>query len=95
MSAYQQHIISMDILDCRVGGEPVMRAYTPISSDDDLGIFDLVIKVKIPPPLVIKVKIPPPLVIKVKIPPPPCHQGQNTPPPSPRGVFLLISCQAQ
>lgn len=29
----------------RVDGEPVMRAYTPTSSDDDLGIFDLVIKV--------------------------------------------------
>lgn len=30
---------------CRVNGEPVMRAYTPTSSDDELGYFDLVIKV--------------------------------------------------
>ena len=29
----------------RVDGELVMRAYTPTSSDDDLGYFDLVIKV--------------------------------------------------
>lgn len=30
---------------CRVDGELVMRAYTPASSDDDLGYFDLVIRV--------------------------------------------------
>ena len=30
---------------CRVGGELVMRAYTPTSSDGELGYFDLVIKV--------------------------------------------------
>lgn len=31
---------------CRsVNGELVMRAYTPTSSDDELGYFDLVIKV--------------------------------------------------
>lgn len=29
----------------RVDGELVMRAYTPTSSDDDMGHFDLVIKV--------------------------------------------------
>ena len=32
-------------LCCRVDGELVMRAYTPTSSDDELGYFDLVIKV--------------------------------------------------
>ncbi len=34
--------------DChgrRVDGELVMRAYTPTSSDDDMGFFDLVVKV--------------------------------------------------
>lgn len=31
----------------RVDGETVMRAYTPTSSDDDLGYFDLVIKVSL------------------------------------------------
>lgn len=30
---------------CSINGELVMRAYTPASSDDDLGYFDLVIKV--------------------------------------------------
>lgn len=30
---------------CRIKGELVLRAYTPTSSDDDLGHFDLVIKV--------------------------------------------------
>jgi Oxidoreductase FAD-binding domain len=29
----------------RVNGDLVIRAYTPTSSDDDLGYFDLVIKV--------------------------------------------------
>ena len=36
--------------DCRgrrVDGELVMRAYTPTSSDDDTGFFDLVIKVRV------------------------------------------------
>lgn len=30
----------------RVDGELVMRAYTPTSSDDDMGYFDLVIKAR-------------------------------------------------
>ena len=30
---------------CRINDELVMRAYTPTSSDDELGHFDLVIKV--------------------------------------------------
>lgn len=30
----------------QVDGESVMRAYTPISSDDDLGKLDLLIKVR-------------------------------------------------
>lgn len=29
----------------KINGEPVMRAYTPTSSNDDLGYFDLVVKV--------------------------------------------------
>ena len=29
----------------RIDGEMVMRAYTPASSDDDLGYFDLVVKI--------------------------------------------------
>ena len=32
----------------RVDGELVMRAYTPTSSDDDMGYFDLVIKARLP-----------------------------------------------
>lgn len=32
-------------LYAKVNGETVMRAYTPSSSDDDLGVFDLVVKV--------------------------------------------------
>ena len=31
----------------RYDGETVMRAYTPTSSDDDLGYFDLVVKVRL------------------------------------------------
>ena len=31
--------------DAQEKGELVMRAYTPTSSDDDLGHFDLVVKV--------------------------------------------------
>ena len=34
----------------RVDGELVMRAYTPTSSDDDMGYFDLVIKARAPAP---------------------------------------------
>ena len=34
----------------RVDGELVMRAYTPTSSDDDMGYFDLVIKARAPVP---------------------------------------------
>ena len=33
------------LLAARVGGKLVMRAYTPTSSDDDVGYFDLVVKV--------------------------------------------------
>jgi hypothetical protein len=32
-------------LERRIDGELCMRAYTPTSSDDDMGYFDLVIKV--------------------------------------------------
>ena len=34
-----------------MGGELVMRAYTPTSSDDELGHFDLVIKARMRPML--------------------------------------------
>ena len=30
---------------CRVDGETVVRAYSPVSHNDDLGYFELVIKV--------------------------------------------------
>jgi len=36
-----QHIF----LSARIDGEPVVRAYTPVSSDDDEGFMDLVVKV--------------------------------------------------
>jgi ferredoxin-NADP reductase len=32
-------------LYANVGGESIMRAYTPTSSDDDIGHFDLVVKI--------------------------------------------------
>jgi hypothetical protein len=32
-------------ISAKVDGAPVMRAYTPASGDDELGYFDLVIKV--------------------------------------------------
>lgn len=36
-----QHIF----LTARINGELVIRAYTPVSSDDDKGFMDLVVKV--------------------------------------------------
>ncbi|XP_014250454.1 NADH-cytochrome b5 reductase 1 isoform X1 [Cimex lectularius] len=36
-----QHIF----LTAQIDGEPVIRSYTPVSSDDDLGYMDLVVKV--------------------------------------------------
>jgi len=36
----------MHLVPRRVNDELVMRAYTPTSSDDELGYFDLVIKVR-------------------------------------------------
>jgi len=36
-----QHIY----LSCRIDGEPVVRPYTPVSSDEDLGKVDLVVKI--------------------------------------------------
>jgi len=38
-----QHIF----LTARVNGEPVIKAYTPVSSDDDKGFMDLVVKVSV------------------------------------------------
>ena len=40
--------LSIGALLRRVDGELVMRAYTPTSSDDDMGYFDLVIKARAP-----------------------------------------------
>ncbi len=45
-----EHILGLPVgnhmlLAGRVDGKLVMRAYTPTSSDDDVGYFDLVIKV--------------------------------------------------
>ena len=39
-----QHIF----LTARVNGELVIKAYTPVSSDDDKGFMDLVVKVCAP-----------------------------------------------
>ncbi|CAD6239218.1 GSCOCG00008645001-RA-CDS [Cotesia congregata] len=44
------HVLGLPIgqhvhLNCQVNGELVIRAYTPVSSDDDLGFVDLVVKV--------------------------------------------------
>ena len=36
----------MSVWHCRVKGELVVRAYSPVSSDDDVGYFELVIKVR-------------------------------------------------
>lgn len=33
-------------LTARIGGEVVIRAYTPVSSDEDHGFVDLVVKVR-------------------------------------------------
>jgi len=33
-------------LTARINGELVIRAYTPVSSDDDEGFMDLVVKVR-------------------------------------------------
>jgi len=38
-----QHIF----LSARVNGELVIKAYTPVSSDDDKGFMDLVVKVRL------------------------------------------------
>ena len=34
-------------LTVRINGELVIRAYTPVSSDDDKGFMDLVVKVSV------------------------------------------------
>ena len=39
----QQHIS----IAAEIGGKEVVRSYTPTTSDDDLGHFDLLIKVRI------------------------------------------------
>ena len=45
-----QHSLGLPIgqhiyLTARINGEPVVRPYTPTSSDDEKGYFDLVLKV--------------------------------------------------
>lgn len=49
-----QHVLGLPVgkhmfLSATVDGKFVMRAYTPTSSDDEVGYFDLVIKVSAPP----------------------------------------------
>ena len=46
----EQHILGLPIgqhiyLSTRINGELVVRPYTPTSSDEDKGYFDLVLKV--------------------------------------------------
>lgn len=46
-----QHVLGLPIgqhvhLTAEISGELVIRAYTPVSSDDDQGFVDLVVKVK-------------------------------------------------
>lgn len=46
----KEHILGLPVgghffVCARIDDEPVMRAYTPISGDDEVGFFDLVIKV--------------------------------------------------
>jgi len=45
-----EHVLGLPVgqhiyLTARINGEPVIRPYTPVSSDDDKGFMDLVIKV--------------------------------------------------
>ena len=35
-------------VSAEINGKDIMRSYTPTSSDDDLGHFDLLIKVRVP-----------------------------------------------
>ena len=44
----QEQALSIASRMRRVDGELVVRAYTPTSSDDDMGYFDLVIKARAP-----------------------------------------------
>jgi cytochrome-b5 reductase len=55
----EQHVLGLPLgqhiyLSARINGELVVRPYTPVSSDDDKGYFDLVIKVSQAPNLNIK-----------------------------------------
>ena len=48
----EQHVLGLPIgqhiyLSAEINGETVIRPYTPTSSDDDKGYFDLVLKVYI------------------------------------------------
>eukprot|EP00045_Choanoeca_perplexa_P012410 m.135416 g.135416 ORF g.135416 m.135416 type:complete len:323 (-) comp15992_c0_seq1:2323-3291(-) len=50
-----QHVLGLPVgkhmnFSAKVNGKLVVRSYTPVSSDDDLGFFDLVIKVYTPLP---------------------------------------------
>ena len=45
-----EHILGLPIgqhmwLSANIADKPCARAYTPVSSDDDVGFFDLVVKV--------------------------------------------------
>lgn len=48
-----EHILGLPVgqhifLTAKVNNQLVIRAYTPVSSDDDKGYFDLVVKVSVP-----------------------------------------------
>jgi cytochrome-b5 reductase len=45
-----QHVLGLPVgkyitVSAKIGGQPVVRSYTPPSSDDDVGYFDLVVKI--------------------------------------------------
>ena len=46
----KEHVLGLPVgghffVSAKIDGEPVMRAYTPTSGDDEVGFFDLVVKV--------------------------------------------------
>src|SRR5580693_5649253 len=51
-------------ISAEISGKEIMRSYTPTSSDDDLGHFDLMIKVLLIPPSVARAHMVPRLTRK-------------------------------
>ena len=48
---HEQAVLGLPIgqhisVQAEINGKQIVRSYTPISSDDDLGFFDLLVKVK-------------------------------------------------